>query len=230
MSEYVITDGERFLKQNINGKYNLTNSFSIADVWNSSQKAEGVLRNSVPPGMRFNLYVAEFKNGNIVSKETTCKKRVVECRKTVREDSDGYYKLSKYSFDDDENIQDIIKGFEEVRVALQKYASDYSYRKSEEKVMRMNYVVEDIKHYHGKKALNARDGFKLNRLEDEAVIKRISAKNQFEIIKKLNKYYDGIIAQINDICSTIDELRNQTYKPRVLIDLFENDNLEVEIS
>lgn len=93
----------------------------------------------------------------------------------------------------------------------------------------MNWAVEDIKHYHGKKALNSRDGFRLNRLEDKAIIKRISMKNQLEVSKKLMKHYSSIISQIEDICSTIDELRNQKYIPRVLPDLFENDNLDIDI-
>ena len=94
--------------------------------------------------------------------------------------------------------------------------------------MTMNYIVEDIKHYHGKKALNVRDGFRLNKLEDKAILKRISVKNQLEISKKLTKHFSVISESINDICTTIDDLRNQRYKPRILIDLFENDNLDID--
>lgn len=227
-TEYVITDGKKFIKQNINGKYNLTSNVLIADSWDSSSKAESVLYNSVPPNMRFNLYVIELTNGVMSGQETISKKHILNCRdKVVKENADSY-KLSKYSFEDDVDVQNMIKGFEDVKEVLSKYANNHLHKQLEEKTMTMNLIVEDIKHYHGKKALNARDGFKLNKLEDKAVIKRISVKNQLEISKKLIKHCSALLAQIEDICCTIDELRNQRYTPRILIDLFENDNLDVE--
>lgn len=227
--EYVITDGRRFIKQNINGKYGLTNSSVIADAWDSASKAECVLYNSVPPNMRFGLYIAEVKDGIITGRETNSRKDVVDCRKRVLEDnSNPSYELSKYSFDEDDDVQKMIKGFEDVREMLTTYAKDSLYKELGEKTMFMNFVVEDIKHYHGKKALNARDGFRLNKLEDRAIIKRISIKNQLEISRQLNKHYSAIFSHIEDICKTIDDLRNQRYKPRVLFDLFENDNLDIE--
>ena len=226
--EYIITDGKRFVKQNTNGKYGFTSNFLIADIWDSSSKAESVLYNSVPPNMRFNLYVAELKDGKICGQETISKQQIVDCRKTIENSEPDSYKLSKYSFEDDFELQEMIRGFEEVKEVLSRFANNHIHKKLEEKTMKMNLIVEDIKHYHGKKALNSRDGFRLNKLEDKAIVKRISVKNQLEISRKLIKHCPNIIDQINDICDTINELRNQKYKPRVLIDLFENDNLDID--
>lgn len=228
-SQFVITDGNRFVKQNMNGKYNMTSNYIIADSWDTPEKAESVLYNSVPPNMRFNLYISELKDGVIEGQETISRKEVVDCRKQVLEEQkDVSYELSKYSFDDDEDVQKMIKGFEDVRNTLGTYAKDSLFRQLGEKTMYMNFVVEDIKHYHGKKALNARDGFKLNKLEDKAIIKRISVKNQLEISRQLTKHYSAIYSHIEEICKTIDDLRNLKYKPRALIDLFENDNLDID--
>lgn len=226
--EYIITDGKRFIKQNTSGRYAFTNNLLLADTWDSSSKAESVLYNSVPPNMRFKLYVAEFKDGVICGQETVSKQQIVDCRKSVENTKSDSYKLSKYSFEDDLELQQMICGFELVKEVLSKYANNHTHKQLEEKTMTMNLIVEDIKHYHGKKALSSRDGFRLNKLEDKAIVKRISAKNQLEISKKLIKHSPSIIDQISDICDTIDELRNQKYKPRVLIDLFENDNLDIE--
>ena len=226
--EYVITDGKRFVKQNKNGRYAFTNNLLLADTWDSSSKAESVLYNSVPTNMRFKLYIAELKNGEICGQETVSKKQIADCRKTVESAETDSYKLSKYSFEDDLDLQQMIRGFEEVKEVLSRYANNHIHKQLEEKTMTMNLIVEDIKHYHGKKALNSRDGFRLNRLEDKAIVKRISVKNQLEVSRKLVKHCASIIDQINDICDTITELRNQKYKPRVLIDLFENDNLDIE--
>ena len=224
--EYVITNGTRFIKQDVRGKYKLVNNSVLADIWDKKEKAESVLFNSVPPYMRYSLYVAELKNG-IPEQETLSKKQIVECREQVKVNNDAY-ELSKYSFDDDEEVQKMIKGFNDVREVLKNYSTDKVHKQLEERTMYMNYAVEDIKHYHGRKALNARDGFKLNKLEDKAIIKRISVKNQLEIARKLNKHCKSIIEQIEDICDTIECLRNQRYVPRVLPDLFENDNLDIE--
>lgn len=226
--EYIITDGKRFVKQNTSGRYSFTNNVSIADIWDSSSKAESVLYNSVPRNMRFNLYVAEFKDGGIYVQETVSKKQITDCRKAIENTESDSYKLSKYSFEDDFELQEMIRGFEEVKEVLSRFANSHIHKQLEEKTMTMNLIVEDIKHYHGKKALNSRDGFRLNKLEDKAIVKRISIKNQLEISRKLLKYSPSIIDQINDICDTITEIRNQKYKPRVLIDLFENDNLDIE--
>lgn len=226
--EYVITDGKRFVKQNPSGRYGFTNNLSLADNWDSSSKAESVLYNSVPPNMRFKLYVAEFKDGEICGQETVSKQQIADCRKSVENTESDSYKLSKYSFEDDLELQQMICGFELVKEVLSKYANNHVHKQLEEKTMTMNLIVEDIKHYHGKKALSSRDGFRLNKLEDKAIVKRISVKNQLEVSKKLLKYSPSIIDQINDICDAIAELRNQKYKPRVLIDLFENDNLDIE--
>ena len=226
--EYIITDGKRFVKQNPSGRYGFTNNLLLADNWDSSSKAESVLYNSVPPNMRFKLYIAELKDGEVCGQETVSKQQIVDCRKSVENTEADSYKLSKYSFEEDFELQQMIRGFEQVQEVLSKYANNHTHRQLEEKTMTMNLIVEDIKHYHGKKALNSRDGFRLNKLEDKAIIKRISVKNQLEISRKLIKHYASIFEQINDICNTIDELRNQKYKPRVLIDLFENDNLDIE--
>lgn len=207
----------------------MTTNCTIADIWDSVQKAESVLRNSVPPNMRFNLYVSELKDGYIEGKETISRKEVSDYRKQALEgQKEVSYELTQYSFDNDEEVQRMIKGFEDVKKTLDTYAKTSLYRQLGEKIMYMNFVVEDIKHYHGKKALNVRDGFKLNKLEDRAIIRRISIKNQFEISRQLTKHCSAIASHIEEICNTIDDLRNQKYKPRALADLFENDNLDIE--
>lgn len=224
---FVITDGKRFVKQDASGKHKLVSNQSLADFWDSKPKAESVLYNSVPPYMRYSLYVAEL-NDNILCQETISQKQIVKCRENVAVQDSDSYELSKYSFDEDEAVQDMIRGFHEVKEVLKKYSNNHKHKELEEEVMRMNLIVEDIKHYHGRKALNSRDGFKLNKLEDKAIIKRISVKNQLEIAREINKCSAIIMEHISVICDVIDTVRNQRYKPRVLVDLFENNNLDVE--
>lgn len=224
---FVITDGNRYIKQSIDGKHKFVSNSSLADYWESKSKAESVLYNSIPPSMRYSLYVAEVENNELCPK-TISQKQIDECRDKVQSKQTDSYELSKYSFEDDELIQDMIRGVYEIRDVLEKYSNANKYKELEEEVMRMNLVVEDIKHYHGRKALNSRDGFRLNKLEDRAIVKRISIKNQFEIAKILHKHRNAMKEQVEEICSVIESLRNQKYKPRVLVDLFENNNLDVD--
>lgn len=226
--QYVITNGNKYIRQDVNGRYSLTTNLVIADNWSSKKTAESILHNSVPQGMRYRLYVAELKDGIIIGQETLSEKQIVNCRERVSNSEEKTYELSKYSFDDDEAVQDMIKGFKDVQNVLSKYGNKHDHQILEDKTMSMNWIVEDVKHYHGKKALNARDIVKFNKLEDKAVIKRISVKNQLEISRALLKYRDVILDAINEICTTIEDVKNQRYKPRMLFDLFENDNLDID--
>ena len=200
---FVITDGSRFIKQDVSGKHKLVSNFSLADFWDSKSKAESILYNSVPLNIRYSLYIAEMEGENLCPK-TVSQKQIDKCRDRVEIKQTDSYELSKYSFDDDAILQDMIQGFCEVRNVLKKYSSTHKYKEIEDEVMRMNLIVEDIKHYHGRKALNSRDGFKLNKLEDKAIIKRISVKNQLEIVKVLNKHCKTLVEQIDERCEGMD--------------------------
>lgn len=224
---YVITDGKRYIKQGMSGKHKLVENVAIADFWDSKNKAESVLYNSVPPYMRYSLFVCQI-DGATIEPVTKAEKELVERREKVRSTCNNSYNLSKYSFDEDSEVQSLIKGFEDVRKILERVSDKQQIKQLDERTLYMDWVVEDIKHYHGRKSLNAYDEFKLGRLEDKAIIKRISAKNQLEIAQKIHKYCDEIMEHIVDICDTINDVKNRRYVPRALIDLFESDNLDIE--
>lgn len=114
---FVITDGSRFIKQDVSGKHKLVSNSSLADFWDSKSKAESILYNSVPPNMRYSLYIAEMKDGNLCPK-TVSQKKIDKCRDRVEIKQTDSYELSKYSFDDDVILQDMIQGFCEVRSVL----------------------------------------------------------------------------------------------------------------
>lgn len=227
--EYCITNGHKFAKKNANGRWGITTNINIADKWAKKETAKSILNNSIPPFMRPELYVAEVSSERVGCQETLSQKQIFECRQEVSVPKEDSYKLSKYSFDNDENVQNMIEGFKSVRHILHTYGSSSYAKQIGDKVMRANLILEDVKHYHGRKALSSRDGFRLNRLEDEVVVERISVKNQAEIAKKLQKYCDDMLPMIEDICSTIDELRNAKYVPRVLTELFSNNNLDINV-
>lgn len=168
--EYCITNGHKFAKKNANGRWGITTNINIADRWAKKETAKSILNNSIPPFMRPELYVAEVSSERVGCQETLSQKQIFECRQEVSVPKEDSYKLSKYSFDNDENVQNMIEGFKSVRHILHTYGSSSYAKQIGDKVMRANLVLEDVKHYHGRKALSSRDGFRLNRLEDEVVI------------------------------------------------------------
>lgn len=226
--EYYITDGEKFVKQNTSGKYVFISNPVIADVWESIKVAEAILQNSLPRALSPKFYVAHYDNGNFTKVSLSeVEKRSRRERLTVSNNKDKVFTLNLYSFDDDEEVQKLIRGFEDVREIFK--ATVNKYRTLEESLCAIDYIDEDLTHYLGRKSFNAFNGYRHNNIKQKVFLKRVSIKNQIEIVKKLNKHYEETIHHIEDICNTIAKLRTQVYKPRVLPDLFENDELPANI-
>lgn len=213
----------------------MTTNIGLADSWEAKDTALSVLKNSVSFAWRKSLYVAEasakLQKQKVADKkaEAAPLKKAAECKGKTEPPQKQVYDLPKYSFKDDDDIQAMIRGFEDVRDVLRTYGSRKSYDKINEHSIKADFVMEDIKHYHARKALNSRDGFKLNKLEDRAVVKRISIRNQLKMSEAIVKCCNEILPKIDEICNTIEQLRSQKYTPRVLMDLYENNNLDEDI-
>lgn len=226
--EYYITDGKDFIKQSINGQFKKVGNIAIADVWDKAQVAKAVLDNSIPRVWRSTFYIAKCENGIL---EKTILSQAEKARKRneilpMEENSKGY-NLDLCAFDEDGNIKEVVSAFENVRNVLSKS------RKTEEelsdRLQLLDCAFEDLKHYHLKKKLGTVDAYKRDRLESKILLERRSVKTHLDIIRKINQHYFDISTHINDICMTIDTIRNRKYVPRVLFDLFENDNLDMEV-
>lgn len=228
-TEYFITDGTQYVSQDFSGKYRLTSNSSLAATWNSPKMAESVLNNAISKAQRMSLYVGYLENGEIVHCTLSQREKNERKKKITTQDANDkkIFRLKEYSFEDDKAVHELIEGFFSVRDSLEQYSN--TYRTLENELIRLDYMLEDIKHYRGYKKLNARDGYKLHDVEQKIFLQRVSIKNQMEIVKKFEKYYSSIIDGINDICETIDKLRDQVYKPRVLISLFENNDFSVNL-
>lgn len=225
--EYVITDGSRYIMQDSSGKYKLTSSSVLAEVFDEVKTADAILNNAVPKAQRTHLFVGFYENGilshcSLSEHEKKERRDKVTAKETIK---DKTFKLTEYSFEEDQDIQSLVCGFAEVKASLEKSVG--LYRKLEEELLRVDYMLEDIKHYRGTKRLNARDGYKLNNLDQDLFLRRVSIKNQMEVVKKLEKHYTDIFEKIDDICNTISKVRNQTYKPRILVNLFENNDFSI---
>ena len=226
-AEYYITDGNNFVKQSINGQFSKVGNIAVADVWDKPQVAKAVLDNSVPRAWRTTFYIVKSENG-ILEKQTLSQMEKAQKRieNLPQKDDTNGYNLDLYIFGEDENIKDVVNTFENMQHIL-----DISKDIEEELKNRLQLLecaFEDLKHYHLKKKLGTVDAYKRDKLESKILLERRSVKTRLDVIQKINQHRSNISNQIKDVCKTIETIRNRKYIPRVLHDLFENDNFDVE--
>lgn len=226
--EYYITDGTNYIKQNVNGQFKTVSNYAVADSWDSAQVAKAILYNSVPRVWRNTFYVVKYEEGNMIKwslsgDEKEEKKSEIA---TVNK-SNKSYKLDLYSFENDSEIQSIVSSLAEFNDILRE--TENLHLKLQEELNTLECMLEDLKHYQLKKKLGTVDSYKFKKLSDKIILRRVSVKNQLEILYKINQYRPTIKEPIKEICETIKSVKNRKYKPRVLVDLFENDNLDIEV-
>lgn len=226
-AEYYITDGNNFVKQSINGQFSKVGNIAVADVWDKAQVAKAVLDNSVPRAWRTTFYIAKCENG-MLEKQTLSQVEKIQRRNDVlppKDETKGY-NLDLYIFDEDSSIKEVVDTFENMRNILEN--SKVVEEELKNRLQLLECAFEDLKHYHLKKKLGTVDAYKRDRLESKILLERRSVKNRLDIIQKINQHQSNMSNQIKDVCKMIDAIRNRKYVPRVLHDLFENDNFDTE--
>lgn len=226
-TEFYITDGERFIRQDINGKYKCVTNCSLADVWDNRKVASAILNNSIPCAWRKSFYVAKYINGEFEKYSLTGEEKEEYIKEASQQRKNQSYTLDLYSFDEDKEAGNIIRGYADVLIGLENTENLHCALQNELTTLEM--MREDLKHYCLRKRLGTVDSYKFKKLENEVILRRISVKTQLELLYKINKYRKDIVPIVKDICQTIEDIRNKRYKPRVLFDLFESDNLDIEI-
>lgn len=227
-TEYYITDGTKFIKQAINNQYKLVSNISIADVWDNLNVAKAVLENSIPKVWRSGFFVARLKDGELDKcSHTSEEKRERRNELTSANNEKREFSLNLYSFDDDLAVQKLVSGFNAINEML--IETENLRPRLENELATLEFMLEDLKHYRLRKRLGTVNSYRFKELGDKIVAKRASIKNQLEILRKINQYRDSLTNPIKDICKTIDGVQNRKYIPRVLVDLFENDNLDIEV-
>lgn len=225
--EYYITDGTKFIKQGLNNQFNTVTNISIADVWNKAQVAKAVLDNSIPKAWRGNFYIAKYTNGELI-KCTKTKFEKQERREELTSNNKNKieFELELYSFDDDEDVQKLIQGFDVVCDLLKD--TENLKPQLEKEIATLDFMLEDLKHYRLMKKLGTVDSYKFKILGDAFIKKRVSLKNQLEILNKINQHREVINTSVKDITNTINLVKNKKYVPRIMVELFE-DGIDVAI-
>lgn len=218
---YYITDGTNFIKQGLNNQFKTVTNISIADVWNKSAVAKAILDNSVPKAWRKNFYIAKYVNGELIKCTQTQDEKQERRNELTSNNGDKLeFELELYSFDKDEGVQKLIQGFDVVYDLLRD--TENLKPQLEKEIATIDFMLEDLKHYRLMKKLGTVDSYKFKSLGDAFIKKRVSLKNQLEILNKINQHREVLGTSVKDVVGTIKSVRNKKYVPRVMIELFEN--------
>ena len=208
MAVYVLTNGTKYIKQNVGGDYTATSNLALADTYKSKRLATSVLNNALCYALKSTYYVAEFINNRIVP----CGMSLNEKREQRKDTPTFYYK------NDVENME-----WSKKFTALKGIFDDAMTRGYElsKEIGEVDSEIVDLEHYIEFNPLNARDGFKIYRKLRELLRKRRHLKNEQVVVNAINHNYSAK-DQVANIINTVNECANREYKPRVYINLFKN--------
>ena len=202
--EYVLTNGTKFIKQDADGKYKQTTSIGLADIYDSQTMADNIRMNSVPKSLSRNYRVAEIVDGKLVQIQAFVTAEKIRTGETVHFDNSYWNNEWCNSFSPLEGIFEKAakRGNELIR-----------------ELRDVEFEIVDVEHYIEFNNLNAREGYKIYKKLNELFCRRRDLKFEQKIVNAINKNHKAS-ESISDIVSTIKECKNDTYKPRILSDLF----------
>lgn len=201
MSEYVITDGTRYIFRNYEGKYVPVSNQDMADVF-SKKQAENVCNSSLPKALRNIFYIEKHDIAPKNIKQVTQKDLIKNTEKL--------------------NTSESIQGWVEKIHNMNGLFYDAKKRKIDLKrqLKALNNEILDIEHYIEFQNLNAAQGYKASMDIKKCRIKRRTVKNEIAVIDVILKNKMGEVVS-NEVRQKINSLDSRTYKPRIRKDLFD---------
>ena len=201
MSQYVITDGSRWITKNRNGKYVPTTCEALADTF-GNKEANSVYNNNLSKALKSCFHVQKIDKPQELVKQIT-----------QEETQENTEKVSIA-----ENIQywvDKVKG-------LNGLASEAVHRKNEltDQLSTVDKETCDILHYIEFCNLNAAQGYKAYKMLKERRIRRRSIKNELQVLdiilgKKISE------TATDEIQKAVECMDKRKYEPRVMEELFD---------
>ena len=201
VSQYIITDGERFIYCNHSGKFVPTSSEAMADIYTKKQ-AEGICKNSLPRALKSIFYVEKYDRPP----------------ESVKQVSQRDLKNNTEKVMVTENIQVWLDKIDDMNGLVR----DAKKRKEilEKQLHELEDEKLDIEHYIEFQNLNASQGYKASKELKTCRVKRRSVKNELAVIDIILELQMKEIVS-SKIYQKIEELDKRTYKPRVREDLFD---------
>lgn len=199
--EFVLTDGTRFIKQNADGKFRQTTNIGLADIYNSVSIADNIRLNSIPKALSRTYRVAEIVNGEIIQIQSfALSSEKARTGEVIHYDNIHWNNEWCAKFEGLDGI------FEKAFKRGNELANE---------IREIDLKIVDVEHYIEFNRLNAREGYKIYKRLNELFCKRRSLKFEQKIVTSINKNYKAS-EYISDIITTINECKNDIYKPRIL--------------
>ena len=201
MSQYVITDGSRWITKNRNGKYVPTTCEALADTF-GNKEANSVYNNNLSKALKSCFRVMKVDKPPELVKQIT-QEKVNENTETPSNSENIQYWIDKVS-------------------DLNGLASEALHRKDDllSQLSKIDQELSDIDHYIEFVNLNAAQGYKAYRMIKDRRIIRRSIKNELDVLniilgKKISE------TATDEIQKAIYGMDKRTYEPRVLNELFD---------
>ena len=201
MSQYVITDGSRWITKNRNGKYVPTTCEALADTF-GNKEANSVYNNNLSKALKSCFRVMKVDKPPELVKQIT-QENVNENTETPSNSENIQYWIDKIS-------------------DLNGLASEALHRKDDllSQLSKVDQELSDIDHYIEFVNLNAAQGYKAYKMIKDRRIIRRSIKNELEVLniilgKKISE------TATDEIQKAIYGMDKRTYEPRVLNELFD---------
>ena len=201
MSQYVITDGTRWIMRDRHGKYVPTSCEALADVY-SNKQANSIFQNQLSKALKSCFHVEKTDKPPELIKQITQEK--------VNENTEAP--------SNSENIQYWIDKVSD----LNGLASEALHRKDDllSQLSKVDQELSDIDHYIEFVNLNAAQGYKAYKMIKDRRIIRRSIKNELEVLniilgKKISE------TATDEIQKAISGMDKRTYEPRIMEELFD---------
>ena len=200
MSQYIITDGSRFIYRNHANKYVPTPSEAMADIYTKKQ-AENIYNRSLPKALKSVFHLEKYD---------TPPQGIKQINPLIPHNT----KITVHS----DNVECWIDKIS----TLNGLADEALHRKDEltQQLSTVDQELSDIFHYIEFCNLNAAQGYKAYKLIKDRRIKRRTIKNELEVVTAiLNKKIGDSIE--DEISKLVDDLETRKYEPRILKELFD---------
>lgn len=201
MAQYVITDGNRWIMKNRNGKYVPTTCEALADVF-GNKEANSVYNNNLSKALKSCFHVQKHDQPPELIKQMTHEETQEKTERVAIAENIQYW-------------VDKVNG-------LNGLASEAVHRKDKlvDQLSTVDKEICDILHYIEFCNLNAAQGYKAYKMIKERRIRRRSIKNELQVLDIIlgKKISETATDEIEKVISGMD---NRKYEPRVMRELFD---------
>ena len=206
-TEFIITDGTRYIRQDLNGRFKPVGNITMADTYASKAAAVNVIKNSLTKAYQRQFYVAQVVNGELIQCSTSAPSKAKKKRTGKHYNLQQEHPEINQWYARVQGLENLFEDAQQRNKGMSQSLSD------------LEGAIQDLLHFIEFSSLGASDGFKVYTLLRDTLRKRRSVKNEQRIIGAINSNCNAKDAA-NNILATIKELQEVTYEPRVLDGLF----------